>query len=957
MKKLFEHKIFCFFCLLSILTSQFLSGQKIFIEEFTRINDSDYAKTHLFVDSVASQMNTGQYIIVKRYSDFPTFVTESVNDSLYTVIDGKYSPVGQNATKTLNLTSTFLDSIQAAKKNKVNFFGFEMRFSDDFKSISCSSGVGTSSGIPSQAVYMSRLLVERSVDLEGGIGNADFKHFTHIFRGYNSYRSSFIMPSAGSHHEWAISALPKNIINLSNLDMIVILEDRFGNILDCDLISAPFVDEFRMTATNSTLKQKDYCTDKVVPKLTLKNTSPYFMKGFHFKITVNDRSTPYYVNDSLIPGQEKIFSFDQIQLSPGRHYVQITIDSLANTNRPVKITATNETIRYLVAGNHEIVSEGFEDLPDGSTGNFMVRSQNDFTWVKVNADSVGHSKPIGGYGMSEHAVMVDLYNWVYDKDDAGIAYLPDNKNKAFFHYSSMDLTGIKYPTLQFDIATPLNANLGLEIGAINYACTNGTEEIAKFTPTELTKLGSIKDKFYLPESSHWLTKRVALDKYADNEMLQVRFLTNCPYSKKTGNAMYFDNFKIVSDTVTGDIGDMILKSQQEVNQFIRDFGHLNILRGNLCIGRCDDSTKVSDVNNLSGLTFIREIQGALRIKNNPNLTSLNGLNLLVKIDGDLGIINNKILGNHSGLKPLSAIGGSIIIENNPLLTELSLHANNTQINGDFIISSNPSIKKIEPFINLNQIGGNLIISNLNYNVFQYGLSKLSKVSENVSISNNSEMVGLAITGLLNHVGGDFILSNNPKILPNLVKLKYVGGNLIIDGCEDDIKLPMPDSAGGSVIIKNNLKLANIARLDSLDVTYLYHNMDHPFAVELMNNPNLSDCATDFICLLLKDENKPLRIDGNGVKCKSNETVDMVCNPSANNEIDFKIAKIYPNPVIDKLHIESQMTTYNSIKILNSTGQTLYHKRNNTDKEIDVQFLKAGLYTLFIDQYTIKFIKI
>lgn len=957
MKKLLKSKFCCFISLMCVLGSQVLSGQRILIEEYTSINNLDYNKTHLFVDSIASKMKTGKYLIVKYYTDFPNFNPGSINDSIYTVIDGKHSPKGHHATNTLNLTSTFLDSILATKKNKVNFFGLGMRFSDDFKSIDGSSGVGTSIGIPSQFVYMTRILVERVVDLDSPIGPDNLSHFTHIFRGYNSYKKGFTIPTAGSHHEVATTALPENIISLSNLDMIVILEDRFGNVLDCDIISAPFVDEYRLTATNNTLKQKDYCTDKVIPKLTLKNTSPYRMKGFHCSVTLNDTIIPYYVNDSLTPGQEKIFSFKEIQLNSGRYYIHVQIDSLGNTSRPVKITTTNGPIRYLVAGQLEILDEGFEDLPSGSTGNFMVRSQNDFTFIKVNADSLGHNKPIGGYGLSENAVMVDLYNWVYDKDDAGIAYLPDNKNKAFFHYSYMDLSGIKYPTLQFDIATPLNDNQGLEIGAINYACTNGTEEIVKFNRTELTKLGVIKDKFYIPESNHWLTKRVALDKFADNKTLQLRFLTYCPYSKKTGNAMYFDNFKVVSDTVTGDIGDMILKSQAEVNNFIKDFGHLNILKGSLCIGRCDDSTKVSDINNLSGLTFIREIQGALVIKNNPNLTSLKGLNLLMKIDGDVGIINNKTLGNPSDLKPLTAIGGSIIIENNPLMTEVSLHAANTQINGDFIVKGNPAVKKIEQFANLNQISGNLIISDLNYNVFQYGLSKLSMVGGNVSISNNSAATGLTITGLLNHVGGDFILSNNPKLLVYLIKLRYVGGDFIIDGCEGDLNLPMPDSVGGSVIIKNNLKLTNITRLDSLDATYLYNSMNHPFALELINNPKLSECSTNLICQLLKDVDKPLRIQGNGVNCKSNQDVIVVCNPSKSDDIDLKITKIYPNPVIERLYIESKMTNYNSLRIISTTGQIVYHKLNHADKEIDVQFLKAGFYTLLIDNNTIKFIKI
>jgi hypothetical protein len=953
-----------------------MSAQNILIEEFTNLSAPEYKQSHQFLDSVSGKMIKKRFLTIKYHTDFPapdtfnTPVKNAVNSRLAysenipavptTLVDGKVIPAGPlRRGHTLNLTSAYLDSILNSKTIKVNFFGLDLFFSEDFKEITGTSGVSTTFGLIGQTVYMTRVLVEEVVDMGHPVGPDSLQHFTNIFRGFITFRTQFTIPSNGSHHGGGILKLPKNIKSLSKLKMIVFLEDINGKVIDCVVISAPFVDEYRMAVTNNTKKQSDYCQNKVMPTLTIKNKCPYVITGLKTNIQSNQNIFPKTITDSIFPGQEKTYEFDTLVLPPGRHYINVNVTQIIDDSLSAKITKINGAIRYLVSGEHDFPNEGFEDLQPGSTGSFMVRSQNDFTFVKVNSTDLGHDKPIGGYGNSDHSLMIDLYDWQYDEDDAGIAYLADNKNFAFLHYNNFDLKDVKYPTLYFDVATPLGKNYrGIEVGASINPCGNSYTKLVTFTPAELTKIPEQRNTKYIPKKEDWITKKVSLDAYENTENLQIRLFTSCPRFKKDANVMYVDNIRIVSDTFVCTTGDIVLTSQNDVNNFVRDYKNCNILQGNFCIGRCDDTTKTSNITDLSGLNFIREIQGSLSIKNNAVLTSLKGLEFVMKVTGDVEISQNNKLTNILAFKPNQPIGKNIIVTHNPVLEEIAFHTSNIEINGDFIVKNNPSIKIFGGFQNLEKVDGDLIFHDMAGNVFSGGAAKIHTVGGNVSVQHNPNMTFLHILRLLEYVGGDFIFRNNPKMGGIYINaVKYIGGDLILEDCENDVYFPMPDSLGGSLILRNNKKLTDIMMYDKLDYSYLFSNPKDSFALVLTGNPKLSECTTQLLCELIRDTSKPVNIYNNGSKCTSPEDIETGCFPSSNEAVFYRRTVLYPNPVSDKLFISDYPDNVSEVRIMNSLGETVWFSSNKKIKEIDVQFFPSGVYTLFISGIRLRFIKV
>ena len=84
-------------------------------------------------------------------------------------------------------------------------------------------------------------------------------------------------------------------------------------------------------------------------------------------------------------------------------------------------------------------------------------------------------------------------------------------------------------------------------------------------------------------------------------------------------------------------------------------------------------------------------------------------------------------------------------------------------------------------------------------------------------------------------------------------------------------------------------------------------------------------------------------------------------PSGMNDLMGNNLNIYPNPVINKINIETALNLQNAtLKIINSLGEIVMKKQLISDTEFDVSNLKNGIYFLSIvsNNYTVfrKFIK-
>ncbi len=100
-------------------------------------------------------------------------------------------------------------------------------------------------------------------------------------------------------------------------------------------------------------------------------------------------------------------------------------------------------------------------------------------------------------------------------------------------------------------------------------------------------------------------------------------------------------------------GNVVLSTQKEVDLFSHQY-----IEGSLTISG-------EDIHDLSPLSILTSIKGALIIENNPNLTSINGLNSLLQI-GYLRINNNSRLKQIDAFNTLEKCGGMSIHQNGSL---------------------------------------------------------------------------------------------------------------------------------------------------------------------------------------------------------------------------------------------------------------------------------------------------
>ncbi len=241
--------------------------------------------------------------------------------------------------------------------------------------------------------------------------------------------------------------------------------------------------------------------------------------------------------------------------------------------------------------------------------------------------------------------------------------------------------------------------------------------------------------------------------------------------------------------------DLILRTQQDVDNFKANYAHCtNISVNNLIIGY-DAGSNNSDITNISALSKIKTVTGNIIIRRNPNLTSLIGLDNITSFNGDLRIEKCDALTTISALVPITQ-ARYLNIRDNAELTNLNGLHNLTQITGSgsgsgyLYIFNNAklanvnALRKLKTIGNYIQIEQNPLLQNLD------GLSDVTAINGNIVIRNNAVLDN--ITGLKNIAassisgsGSGLTMQDNPNLavcnLPNFCTYLSGSGNRTISG--------------------------------------------------------------------------------------------------------------------------------------------------------------------------------
>ncbi|PRX48094.1 T9SS type B sorting domain-containing protein [Salegentibacter salegens] len=253
------------------------------------------------------------------------------------------------------------------------------------------------------------------------------------------------------------------------------------------------------------------------------------------------------------------------------------------------------------------------------------------------------------------------------------------------------------------------------------------------------------------------------------------------------------------------VGNVVLNTQNDVEEFIQNYNTCEIINGDLLIG--------DEVSDISGITGIKRVEGSLKVKyadvpgvsnfaslnyvggdfeihNCRSLQSVEGINNLHTIKGGLFIRQTSaIFKTISGFEELETIGGNFYInENYNGLEKIEAFEKLAQVDGAFVIQNNDSLKRVTGFNSLIKIGvqysvesfdGNLSIRNNASLIEINGFNSLLEVVRDISILDNRSLNKIAGFSNLSLVNRHFEIDRNPElaVIPAFDNLKTVGSGL------------------------------------------------------------------------------------------------------------------------------------------------------------------------------------
>lgn len=323
----------------------------------------------------------------------------------------------------------------------------------------------------------------------------------------------------------------------------------------------------------------------------------------------------------------------------------------------------------------------------------------------------------------------------------------------------------------------------------------------------------------------------------------------------------------------------------------------------------------ADIADLSGLSAVTHIGGALLIYSNYILPNLEGLNSLAKIDGNLLLWSNDLLGDMSGLNSLARVVGDVGIGVN--------------LNTCFCPIGNASLTSFNGLENLQTIEGGLYIYKNPLLATFEGLNNLDSIGGTVSFADNTILTDLSGLENLETIGGNFGIGlhtlelphGNPALssLHGLENLKAIGG-------------------GFSIIFNQALT----------DLSALNHPISIVSDLRIEKNSLLSDCAVQAVCDFLANPPGWPFISENTGNCLSQEEVESACfvgtEESGLQPDDILLS---PNPNCGVFEITGLEGMEGHIYLRNASGQLTLQTRFTGNTRLDGGTFAKGVYFLEI----------
>lgn len=193
------------------------------------------------------------------------------------------------------------------------------------------------------------------------------------------------------------------------------------------------------------------------------------------------------------------------------------------------------------------------------------------------------------------------------------------------------------------------------------------------------------------------------------------------------------------------VGDVHLNNQNDVNDYISNFGTCEVINGTLFI-RGDTAIDIS------GITAIKRIEGSLII--DSKMTSIANFSNLEFVGGDFEIDHNDVLETIEGINKLHTVNGNFLItQNYTSLKNINGFNSLEKIGGNFQITENYSLEMIAAFDNLITVGGWFVIRSADKMQRLNGFNALTKIGTTYNSSSFKGNLSIEKNEILSEIDG------------------------------------------------------------------------------------------------------------------------------------------------------------------------------------------------------------
>jgi len=364
-------------------------------------------------------------------------------------------------------------------------------------------------------------------------------------------------------------------------------------------------------------------------------------------------------------------------------------------------------------------------------------------------------------------------------------------------------------------------------------------------------------------------------------------------------------------TITGysqcPTGEVVLSSQERVDEFVRTYSTCSRIIANIRIisavsGVGDDDVGNTEVNDLSGLDFIEEISGTLIIS--VNITQLNGFKNLRSVSDDIDITNSRTLQSISGFNNLQ-FAKSLTIALNPILTEIDGFNGLEYLTESLEIGFSDSLLKISGFNKLQTLGKELNISNNLVLQEIPSFNNLRSIENDLNLTSNASLMFVDGFENLEYINNDLniedvrtlrgftnlrkitrffdIRNNSVEEIPSFDALEEVGAGLRIsdtgirqiNGFNNLLRVGAAFFLKDWFILKDNPNLTSVVGFGR----FILVDGD----LEVVNNTQLSDCS--WLCNLINNGEitGDFLVQNNLGTCLNTRTIIELCDPDFDDD--------------------------------------------------------------------------